>query len=156
MKVVKIPEQNEILIFGLTEKLNFKEVDKIAKDQGLKDYSVFAGEITDGFDGRLLGYKYTLTYPGEKEISGYRFSFAPKKEQLIISGGKVELSKEQLKSLAKRFGIEDFIVREYIGGKGGNRPGDKIKGPLESGYWHYSLLYGESAKEEAEITKTAN
>ena len=49
--------KNEILITGCEEKLNFREIDKVAKKEGLKDFAIEEEQLSG-----KTGYTYKLKH----------------------------------------------------------------------------------------------
>ena len=57
MKINRIKSKNEILITGCNKKLNFKQIDKVAKEEGLTDFAIEEEQVSGE-----TGYSYKLKY----------------------------------------------------------------------------------------------
>lgn len=58
MKIQHYPQDKEIHIMGCREKLSFKAIDKVAKEENLKDYRIEENKNPGIFKGYLYKLKY--------------------------------------------------------------------------------------------------
>lgn len=57
MKVKKNEDKKQILITGCKEKLNFRDIDKVAKREGLEDFAIKEEQLS-GESGFIYKVKY--------------------------------------------------------------------------------------------------